>query len=471
VRLRGPLTPAEMATALEVLARALDGAHAAGIVHRDLKPENVFISPENAAWVRLTDFGTALLRAASPPPPGWGGTVGWIAPDAADPNARSTPAMDVFALGLVTFFALSGGALHRAARSTPIDPGTLWQELIAPLDSASARARELGVSLDPAFDAWFQRALAVQPHMRFGSTAEMAGAFTAVARTLIAPQSQNAVAVPGVAAAIAQPLIFQPESLPPPARPAEPAPLLGVPAPAQLAPSLEEPPVKKRSLAPLLIGGAVACFALTGLGAVLLYKSHASSAEAEASASASAAAAAASASALLAATSATPPAATTSEAPPSGTAPSADGRAHVIFQCQPQACEAVVCDGKALPGIESGAVEIAPGALSCTVSRAGFASKTFKLEAQPGQTQTLEFTLVATTPSAATAKPPGSVKAAASAAAVAPAKPTASTAKPAATAANKPATTASAKTAAAAAKPAASSPPKKKCGSTFIPCK
>jgi len=466
VRLRGPLTPADMATALEVLARALDGAHAAGIVHRDLKPENVFISPENAAWVRLTDFGTALLRAASPPPPGWGGTVGWVAPDAADPNARSMPAMDVFALGLVTFFALSGGALHRAARSTPIDPGALWQELTAPLDSASARARELGASLDPAFDPWFQRAVASPPQARFGSISEMASSFTAIARTLIAPQSQNAVAVPGVAAAIAQPLIFQPESLPPPpARPAEPAPLLGVPAPAQFTSSDDLLPAKKRSLAPLLIGGAVACFALTGLGAVLLYKSHSNAAEA--AASASAAAASASANALLAAASAASAAPSAATAAASAAPPASSSEARVTFQCQPQACEAVVCDGKALPGVESGAVEVAPGEHSCVVSRAGFASKAFKLSAKAGESQTLEFTLSAVAPLAATVKPASSTKPAV--APVASAKPAATATKPAASA-TKPAPSASAKPA-ASAKPSATAPAKKKCGSTFIPCK
>ncbi|MEO6599232.1 MAG: serine/threonine-protein kinase [Polyangiaceae bacterium] len=287
VRLRGPLTPADVASALGVLARALDAAHGVGLVHRDLKPENVFVSPENAHWVRITDFGVALLRSASPPPPGWGGTVGWVAPDAADPNARSTPAMDIFSLGLVTFFALSGGPLHRAARANPIDPGALWQELTAPLDSASVRARELGASLDPAFDAWFQRAVAPTPQMRFTSVGEMANAFEAIARTLFAPQSQNAVALQGVAAAIAQPLIFQPESLPPPAV----APQQD--SAAANAGEADNGRGKKRKAAPLFIGGAVLVFALTGLGAFGLYRHRQSVAEeaaAEAIASASAAA-------------------------------------------------------------------------------------------------------------------------------------------------------------------------------------
>ena len=276
VRLRGPLTPADMASALAVLARALDAAHGIGLVHRDLKPENVFVSPENPHWVRISDFGISLLRAASPAPPGWGGTVGWVARDAADPNARSTPAMDICALGLVTFFALSGGPLHRAARTAPIDPATLWQELGEPLDSASLRARELGASVDPAFDPWFQRAVSPSPQARFASVGEMASAFESIARSLFAPQAQNAVAVPGVAAAIAQPLIFHPESLPPPAT----APVITPPdnhlptaQSAQYAPATEAaaPDAKKRNTAPLFIAGAVICFALTALGASALY--------------------------------------------------------------------------------------------------------------------------------------------------------------------------------------------------------
>ncbi|HEY1536249.1 MAG TPA: hypothetical protein VGF76_19645, partial [Polyangiaceae bacterium] len=286
----------------------------------DLKPDNVFVSPDNANWVRISDFGVALLRSASPPPPGWGGTVGWVAPDAADPNARSTPAMDVFSLGLVVFFALSGGALHRAARKTPIDPGALWQELTSPLDSASLRARELGASLDPAFDVWFQRAVAPMPQARFSSVSAMASAFDAIARTLVAPQSQNAVALQGIAAAIAQPLVFQPDA-PPPApplgysaptqqSPVSPAAAPAYAARAEDAPSSSAPGVRKKTAAPLLIGGAVVCFAVTALGVGGLYyhrRAVAEQAVAEASASASAATASAAASAAIAAAAAAPP--------------------------------------------------------------------------------------------------------------------------------------------------------------------
>ena len=433
VRLRGPLTPAEMASALAVLARALDAAHGVGLVHRDLKPENVFVSPENAHWVRITDFGVAMLRSAAPPPPGWGGTVGWVAPDAADPNARSTPAMDIFALGLVTFFALSGGPLHRAARVSPIDPGALWQELSAPLDSASLRARELGASLDPAFDNWFQRAVTPAPQARFSSVGEMASAFEAIARTLVAPQSQNAVALPGVAAAIAQPLIFQPESLPPPALGTgtlfEPNMATSAQFPSQQGSASVDPGPKKRNSAPLFIGGAVLVFALTALGAVGLYQHRRSAAEAaagEAVASASAAASAALAAAVPAAS-----ATVATQTPPS----------------EPATNPAVA------------AIAPAPGAASVAASAA---SAVALVAPKPVAT--------ANKPTSANAKP----------AAVASAKPAAvAPAKPAAVAPAKPVTVASAKPAVTvappSAKPAASAkpttPPKKKCGSVFIPCK
>jgi serine/threonine-protein kinase len=446
VRLRGPLTPAQMSTALGVLARALDAAHGVGIVHRDLKPDNVFVSPDNAQWVRISDFGVTLVRSAAPPPPGWGGTVGWVAPDAADPNTRSTPAMDIFSLGLVTFFALSGGALHRAARSTPIDPGALWQELGAPLDSASLRARELGASLDPAFDVWFQRAVAPMPQARFSSVSQMASAFDAIARTLVAPQSQNAVALQGIAAAIAQPLVFQPDAPPP-------APPVGYSAPTQQspvmasaaayapasngAPSSNPAGVPKKSAAPLLIGGAVLLFGVTALGVGGLYHHRHAVAEetaAEALASASAAAVQAAASAALATAPAAAAATTTSSA-----AVAAETAAPAATLPTAAATTATATTAAASP-VVTALVNPKPAVTAAAVAKAA---------------------------ALAPVKP-------AAAASVTPAKPAA-----AATAAPKPATTVPAKAAAttapakavAVAKPTTLAPPKKKCGSTFIPCK
>lgn len=429
VRLRGPLTPAEMASAFSVLARALDAAHGIGLAHRDLKAENVFVAPENPNWVRISDFGVALLRAASPPPPGWGGSLGWVAPDAADPNARSTPAMDIFALGLVTFFALSGGPLHRSARVSPIDVNQLWQELNSQLDSASLRARELGAAVDPAFDPWFQRAVSPNPQARFASVGEMAGAFEAIARNLIAPQSQSAVALEGVAAAIAQPLIFQPESLPPPAEARALQPQTSVPTvqSAQYAPAPEAPttPSKKRSSGPLFIGGAVICFGLTALGATALYQHRKAVSEAVVAEPVASALPVTGSPASSTAVAQIPAAATSATSPP-GT-PSANSASNPEPVATAQAA-------------------LAP--TSPVIAAAPKAALTSSAQSKAP--------IVTPGPTAQKAVATGTAKSAA-------------TSSAASAAAAKPATATSATT--AKAKPGSLAAPKKKCGSVFLPCK
>jgi serine/threonine-protein kinase len=150
---------------LRTLGGALDAAHAVGIVHGNLKPQNVFVSLDNPSWARLTDFGLAELREAcgiNPPR-----TLGWNAPEVSP--GVPTAASDLFALGLVTFFALSGSPWYSAQRSKT-STGDHSR-------AASARARAFGGEIPPALDAWFDRALAREPAERFANAAEMANAF------------------------------------------------------------------------------------------------------------------------------------------------------------------------------------------------------------------------------------------------------------------------------------------------------
>ncbi|WP_243058338.1 protein kinase [Nocardioides sp. SR21] len=94
----------------ELLAQAADGlgaAHAAGIVHRDVKPANLIVTPDRR--VKVTDFGIA--RAAE----GMGltgtgevmGTPQYLSPEQAQ-GQPSTPASDVYSLGVVAFECLAG---------------------------------------------------------------------------------------------------------------------------------------------------------------------------------------------------------------------------------------------------------------------------------------------------------------------------------------------------------------------------
>jgi serine/threonine protein kinase len=102
----GPM-PAETVIRLVAgVAEALQAIHAAGVVHRDLKPSNVLLAPDGP---RVIDFGIARA-AESTSVTGSNIRVGspqYMAPEQIR-GTPATPALDVFALGSLTAFALLG---------------------------------------------------------------------------------------------------------------------------------------------------------------------------------------------------------------------------------------------------------------------------------------------------------------------------------------------------------------------------
>ncbi|MCX4246095.1 serine/threonine-protein kinase [Paraliomyxa miuraensis] len=179
-RHQGPLSPGQLREVVGQLCHGLASAHRAAVVHRDLKPANVFIARSRRAGVPFTlkilDFGIAKVVQESGTGATETDTVGsplWMSPEQLNAQ-RPTPATDVWALGLLAFWALTGKHYWLAAHAASSNVQALFvEQLFKPIEPPSQRAAALG-ALDPLpneFDAWFLRCLDREPSRRFPDAA------------------------------------------------------------------------------------------------------------------------------------------------------------------------------------------------------------------------------------------------------------------------------------------------------------
>ncbi|HMR77358.1 MAG TPA: serine/threonine-protein kinase, partial [Polyangiaceae bacterium] len=143
---RGALPLSEVVPIFRQLCHALGAAHSASIVHRDVKPENVFLAnvkSSSSTWVlKVLDFGIAKLAADAQQSATRGvGTPLWMAPEQTESQTPS-PATDVWSLGLLAFFLLTGHHYWRTASAGGLS-ALMREVLVDPLAPASVRANEL----------------------------------------------------------------------------------------------------------------------------------------------------------------------------------------------------------------------------------------------------------------------------------------------------------------------------------------
>jgi serine/threonine protein kinase len=169
------------------IARALEAAHQAGIIHRDLKPSNVMLvrGREEAELVKVLDFGVAkFLRGDTGGPEPVGpvpeltqhdaavGTPRYMAPEQIGPGREIDFRADIYALGGVLYFMLTGGC-------APIEGDTVERVWQRKLNEDPTPLRDHRADLPEELEVLVMRCLARDPAERPPSMTALKAALVA----------------------------------------------------------------------------------------------------------------------------------------------------------------------------------------------------------------------------------------------------------------------------------------------------
>lgn len=169
----GPLPESRVVHILTGLSSALEEAHAVGLVHRDIKPGNAFVCRlgQHPDFVKLLDFGLVKDTVATGDVSATGVTTIMGTPLYLSPEAIVTPhtvdaRSDLYALGAVAYFLLTGKPPFLGSSMMEV----CAQHLHAPVVPPSQR---LGRALEPALESLVLSCLEKDPTQRPASAREL----------------------------------------------------------------------------------------------------------------------------------------------------------------------------------------------------------------------------------------------------------------------------------------------------------
>jgi len=172
VEREGPQSPERVVAILLQLCAALEEAHDKGLVHRDIKPENVLITADGG--VKLIDFG--LVERVGEVALGQSvdsvvGTPLYISPEAIVAPETVGAHSDLYGLGAVAYFLLSGAPVFRGRSVVEVCGHHLHT-------SPERLSTLLGAAIPAALEQLVLDCLAKEAAQRPGSAAELAQRLT-----------------------------------------------------------------------------------------------------------------------------------------------------------------------------------------------------------------------------------------------------------------------------------------------------
>lgn len=178
-RLVEQFAPVPPERAIHLLRQACDSiaeAHARGLMHRDIKPSNIYTCRLGLTvdFVKVLDFGlvkpqpglesdTPKLTATGATTPG---TPAFMAPESVFGDTAPDHRADIYALGCVGYWLLTGELVFDALSSKKM----LMHHVATPPEPPSRRSRSV---IPPELDALILACLAKQPEDRPSSATEL----------------------------------------------------------------------------------------------------------------------------------------------------------------------------------------------------------------------------------------------------------------------------------------------------------
>jgi serine/threonine protein kinase len=171
----GPMPPDRVVFLLRQMCDSLEEAHAAGLIHRDIKPANIFLCRHGLRhdFVKVLDFGIVAL---GPEPEQVdqkltaegvaGGTPAYMAPEMALSAEAVDGRADVYAMGCVAYWLLSG--------HTPFERETALATILAHVkDTPTPPSQVSEIPIPEQLDALVLECLEKEPANRPASAAEL----------------------------------------------------------------------------------------------------------------------------------------------------------------------------------------------------------------------------------------------------------------------------------------------------------